>query len=79
MTNTIIVYGLVDTCYPHGKGLAIHEAIAVPNTKDGRALFMKYQEKHSWCGMQINKDIMSINKFEEFNTDKNIELLQVKE
>ncbi len=77
--KTVIVYGNVDTCYPHGRGLAIHQAVAVPNTKEGRALFTLYKEKNEWQGMSINKDIMTIEAFNKLNKKQNnaIELLEV--
>ncbi len=77
--NTIIVYGLVDNCYPHARGLAIHKAIAVPNSKDGRALFMEYQEKHEWRGMEINKNIMSIEAFNKLNKKQNNSIVLLEE
>lgn len=76
--KTIIVYGNVDSVYPHSDGLGIVEAVAVPNTKEGRALFQPYKEKNNWCGMSINKDIMTIEAFNKLNKkqDNVIKLLE---
>ena len=77
--KTVIVYGNVDSVYPHPDGLGITEAVAVPNTKEGKALFQPYKEENNWCGMSINKDIMTIEAFDKFNKKQGnkIKLLEV--
>ncbi len=76
--DKVIVYGNVDSVYPHPDGLGITEAVAVPNTKEGRALFQPYKEKNNWQGMSINKDIMTLEEFEKLKKthSMDIELLQ---
>ena len=78
--KTVIVYGNVDSVYPHPDGLGITEAVAVPNTKDGKKLFQPYKEKYSWRGIKITKEIMSINEFNKLNKtqDNAINLLEIR-
>ncbi len=78
--NTIIVYGNVDCLlyHPHINKPVIVQAVAVPNTKEGRALFNLYKEEHEWKGMSIYKDVMTIEAFNKLNEkqDNTIELLK---
>ena len=67
--NEVIIYSNVDvSIIPFDNSLYAYDVVAVPNTKEGRALFQPYKQLQSdkfgkWRGMKIHKQIMSLEAF----------------
>jgi hypothetical protein len=70
----IIIYTNCDISMGNSADLNLYayDVVAVPNTKEGRALFQPYKEKNHWCGMRVSKQKITV---EEFNNLKNKPIL----
>lgn len=72
----IRIYFSIDVGYYSG-WIGYNTAIAMPNQKESGLAFQNYKREKSWCGMSVNKIIVSEEEYK--SKYSNIKLLKTDE